>query len=179
MDRKEMIAEAESLGLEFKKNISNEALETLLSENDPDAELNKAAKEAEARNKKLVEEATPIKSKAASLGNVKAQARKDAMKLIRCVVTAMDKDKAELSGEIISAGNSMTGMVKKFIPFGKEWHIPQILVDTLKDKKMWTTTDRRTAKGTIKENTEISAYNVQVLGDLSQDELNRIIKESK
>jgi hypothetical protein len=196
MDRKEMMEKADELGLEYKKNISNDALSELIegakgtteveTEEEVDTEAaikevaDKLAKEQKAMVDAVaaqkVEEKKPAK---ATIGNVKAQARKEAMKLVRCIVTPMDKDKAELNGEIISCGNSMTGMIKKYIPFGKEWHIPTVIVDTLKDKKMLSTRDRKTPKGTIKENIELPQYNVQMLPDLTQEELDRLVKENK
>lgn len=183
MTRDELKARAEELGLSYNSNIKTDALAELITnaENGLTPEIVAAAKEAEEAAKKLVEkqavEVAPVVNQAKTVGQVKAEARKEAMKLVRCVVTSMDKDKADLSGEIISCGNSMTGMIKKFIPFGKEWHVPTVILETLKDKKMLMTRDRRTDKGTVKEHYEVSQYNVQILPDLTQEELNRLLKE--
>lgn len=184
MTRDELKARAEELGVSYNSNIKTDALAELISkaEEGITPELEQAAKAAEEVTKSLVQEqpkeVTPVvENKAKTVGQVKAEARKNALKLVRCVVTSMDKDKADLSGEIISCGNSMTGMIKKFIPFGKEWHVPVVILDTLKDKKMLMTRDRRTEKGTVKEHYEVSQYNVQILPDLTQEELNRLLKE--
>lgn len=183
MTRDELKVRAEELGLSYNSNIKTDALAELITnaENGLTPEIVAAAKEAEEGAKKLVEkqavEVAPVVNQAKTVGQVKAEARKNAMKLVRCVVTSMDKDKADLSGEIISCGNSMTGMIKKFIPFGKEWHVPMVILETLKDKKMLMTRDRRTDKGTVKEHYEVSQYNVQILPDLTQEELNRLLKE--
>lgn len=183
MTRDELKVRAEELGLSYNSNIKTDALAELITnaENGLTPEIVAAAKEAEEVAKKLVEkqvvEVAPVENKAKTVGQVKAEARKNALKLVRCVVTSMDKDKADLSGEIISCGNSMTGMIKKFIPFGKEWHVPMVILETLKDKKMLMTRDRRTDKGTVKEHYEVSQYNVQILPDLTQEELNRLLKE--
>ena len=182
MTRDELKARAEELGLSYNSNIKTEALAELITnaENGLTPEIVAAAKEAEEVAKKLVAEKPvegAVENKAKTVGQVKAEARKNAMKLVRCIVTSMDKDKADLSGEIISCGNSMTGMIKKFIPFGKEWHVPTVILETLKDKKMLMTRDRRTDKGTVKEHYEVSQYNVQILPDLTQEELNRLLKE--
>lgn len=183
MTRDELKVRAEELGLSYNSNIKTDALAELITnaENGLTPEIVAAAKEAEEVAKKLVEkqvaEVAPVENKAKTVGQVKAEARKNALKLVRCVVTSMDKDKADLSGEIISCGNSMTGMIKKFIPFGKEWHVPLMILETLKDKKMLMTRDRRTDKGTVKEHYEVSQYNVQILPDLTQEELNRLLKE--
>ena len=182
MTRDELKARAEELGLSYNSNIKTDALAELITnaENGLTPEIVAAAKEAEEVSKKLVEKPVKeekVENKAKTVGQVKAEARKNAMKLTRCIVTSMDKDKADLSGEIISCGNSMTGMIKKFIPFGKEWHVPMVILETLKDKKMLMTRDRRTEKGTVKEHYEVSQYNVQILPDLTQEELNRLLKE--
>ena len=183
MTRDELKAKAEELGISYNSNIKTDALAELLSnaEQGITPEIAEAEKAAEEVSKKLVEdkpkEEVKVENKAKTVGQVKAEARKAALKLVRCIVTSMDKDKADLSGEIISCGNSMTGMIKKFIPFGKEWHVPVVLLETLKDKKMLMTRDRRTEKGTVKEHYEVSQYNVQILPDLTQEELNRLLKE--
>lgn len=182
MSRDELKVRAEELGLSYNSNIKTEALAELITnaENGLTPEIVAAAKEAEDVAKKLVAEKpveVAVENKAKTVGQVKAEARKNALKLVRCIVTSMDKDKADLSGEIISCGNSMTGMIKKFIPFGKEWHVPTVILETLKDKKMLMTRDRRTDKGTVKEHYEVSQYNVQILPDLTQEELNRLLKE--
>lgn len=182
MTRDELKVRAEELGLSYNSNIKTDALAELITnaENGLTPEIVAAAKEAEEVAKKLVAEKpveVVVENKAKTVGQVKAEARKNALKLVRCVVTSMDKDKADLSGEIISCGNSMTGMIKKFIPFGKEWHVPTVILETLKDKKMLMTRDRRTEKGTVKEHYEVSQYNVQILPDLTQEELNRLLKE--
>jgi hypothetical protein len=176
MTRKEMTAELDALGIEYAKTAKNEVLAELIEANsNVTPEMRAVAKAAE--DALVVKEPVPVAAK--TLGQLKAAARKVAEKKVRVIITAMDKDKAELSGEIISCGNSMTGMLKEFIPFGKEWHVRQIIVDTLKEKKMWSTRDRKTKNGTIKENIEIPQYNVQLLEDLSQDELDRLVKEGK
>lgn len=183
MTRDELKARAEELGISYNSNIKTDALAELISnaEQGITPEIAEAAKAAEEVSKKLVEdkpkEEVKVENKAKTVGQIKAEARKAALKLVRCIVTSMDKDKADLSGEIISCGNSMTGMIKKFIPFGKEWHVPVVLLETLKDKKMLMVRDRRTPKGTIKEHYEVPQYNVQILPDLTQEELNRLLKE--
>lgn len=182
MTRDELKARAEELGISYNSNIKTDALAELISnaEQGITPEIAEAAKAAEEVSKKLGEDKPKeekVENKARTIGQVKADARKASLKLVRCIVTSMDKDKADLSGEIISCGNSMTGMIKKFVPFGKEWHVPVVLLETLRDKKMLMVRDRRTPKGTIKEHYEVPQYNVQILPDLTQEELNRLLKE--
>jgi hypothetical protein len=193
MTRTEMKEKAKTLGLEFNGNIKNDDLAELIAQAEGnteateavevDAELIEAAKQAEEQLEKIItkveDKSVPKPSGKKTPGQIKAEARRAAEKKSRCIVTPMDKDKAELKGEIISCGNSMTGFIKEYVPFGKEWHLRSIVIDTLKDKKMLSTRDRHTPKGVVKENIEIVQYNVQILPDLTQEELDRVVKEAK
>lgn len=117
MTREELKAKAEELGIEYKSNISTEKLLELVYGEGSPKEVIKEEKKVE--NVKLTE------------GQKKAAARKEALELVRVIVTPMDIDKKELAGEIISCGNSLTGMIKKFVQYNVEWHIPKIIYNTL------------------------------------------------
>ena len=173
-----MKAKAEEMGLEFKGNISNADLQEMIDYADPaegqveklDEQLKEAAKPKEEVKKVEVVPEMSIQQR-------KAKARKEAFKLNRCIITSMDKDKAELSGEIISAGSSFTGFVKKYIAFNIEWQVPSILLSTLKEKKLLATRTRKTPKGDVKENFEAPAYSIQELPQLTEKELEALKAE--
>ncbi len=189
-ERQEMMAKAEEMGLTFKKNISNDDLRDLVEYSVDDtavdalaAELAKKAEADEKAKQEILDakkaEASAKKAEKLSEGQVKAKARKEAMRLVRCIVTTMDKDKSELNGEIFSASNSFTGFVKKMVPFNQEWHVPSIILDVIQDKKMLATKVRKTPKGDIKENIEIPAYSINILPALTQQELDALKHETK
>lgn len=167
MERKELMAKADELGVEFKKNISNADLEDLVVVAEQEAQVEAKAKAIEAKTKDLPKEVV-VKE---SIGQTKARKRKESLRLVRCIVSSMDKDKAELQGEIHGVGSSYTGFIKKFIPFGQEWHVPVIILDVLKQKKMLSTKDRKTPKGVVKETIEVPAYNIVELPPLTTEEL--------
>lgn len=175
MERKELIAKAEGLGIEFRKNISTAELDEMVLQAESDKEIEAKSKEIETRTKDIPK--VEIDPATLDMGARKAYERKRASRLVRCIVSSMDKDKAELEGEIISTANSLTGVIKKMIPFGREWHIPQMLVETLQEKRMLATRDRRTPKGVVKDNIEVPAYNVVILPDLTQEELDELSKQ--
>lgn len=179
MDRKEMIAKAKEMGLEFKGNISNADLQELIEYSVDDTAVEALAEAIEKQAEEVKVEEKKPEVEQMTEGQIKAKARKDAHKLVRCIVTTMDKDKSELHGEIFSASNSFTGFVKKYIPFNAEYHIPQILLDTIQEKKMLATRTRKTPKGDVKENIEVPAYSINILPDLTQEELDRLKAEAK
>lgn len=167
------MAKAEGLGVEFKKNISNADLEDLVVVAEQEAQVEAKAKEIDARTKDLPKDdiVKEVQVTEETIGQKKARLRKEANRLVRCIVSSMDKDKAELNGEIFSFGSSMTGFIKKFVPFGIEWHVPVSILDSLRDKKMVSTRTRNTPKGPIKETLEVPAYNIVELAPLTEQEL--------
>ncbi len=101
------------------------------------------------------------------------------MKLIRVIVRPNDPLKLESRGEIFSFGNSVANggkVIKKYVPFNNEegWHIPNIIFENIKAaecqifKKV-----TRNGQETM-EPQKIKAYNVEVLSDLTQDEVDKI-----
>ena len=111
MTRDELKARAEELGVSYNSNIKTDALAELISkaEEGITPELEQAAKAAEEVTKSLVQEqpkeVTPVvENKAKTVGQVKAEARKNALKLVRCVVASMDKDKAAEKKQVILDG---------------------------------------------------------------------------
>ncbi len=108
----------------------------------------------------------------------------NAMKLIRVIVRPNDPLKLESRGEIFSFGNSVANggkVVKKYVPFNNEegWHIPNIIFANIKAaecqifKKV-----TRNGQETM-EPQKIKAYNVEVLSDLTQDEVDKIAIRQK
>lgn len=160
MTREELKAKAEELGIEYKSNISTEKLLELVS---GDVVVTKEVKKE-----------TPAIAK--TEGQIKAEARKAALELIRVIVTPMDVDKKELAGEIISCGNSFTGMIKKFVYFNTEWHIPKIIYETLRDKKTRVVKDVKVNSMRVQRDEEIPGYSIQVLPPLTQAELDELVQ---
>ena len=102
------------------------------------------------------------------------------MKLVRCRITCLNPNKANLPGEILTVANRVLGTVKKFIPYGEVtddgYHIPYILYKTLEDKKFLhirSTRDRKT--GTPQIHTSwAKEFAIEVLPPLTQEELERL-----
>lgn len=55
--------------------------------------------------------------------------------LERVRITCMNPNKKEWSGETISIGSAKLGTYKYYVPYNAVWHLPNIIVDHLRDKE--------------------------------------------
>ena len=99
---------------------------------------------------------------------------RDALKLVRCTITCNNKNKAEYSGEIFSVQNAKLKEVKKMVPFGVVTHIPQILLNMIKEKKYQMFKTKR--ENGIPKATPllIAEYNIQIHDPITREELEAI-----
>jgi hypothetical protein len=98
----------------------------------------------------------------------------EAMELIRIRLSCMNPAKKEWEGEIITVGNSVVGMVKKYIPFNAEegWHVPRIMLEALKERQCQVFVTLRTKNGVaIRKGKLIKEFAIEVLPPLTQEEL--------
>ena len=100
---------------------------------------------------------------------------KDATKLVRCIITCNNKNKISYKGEIFAARNAVVEEIKKFIPFGRPTHVPQILLNVIKEKQYQTFVEETLPNG-MKVNKPhlINEYNIQILDPITKDELEAI-----
>ena len=102
--------------------------------------------------------------------------RQDALRLVRVIVTPMDPLKKEYTGEIFTVGNSVVGMVSRMVPYNNEegWHVEQIILDTLKEKRVQVFVKKKVNGKEHKEGKLIPAFGIQVLDPLSKVELGEL-----
>ena len=126
-------------GIEYKANASKATLEKL---------LNKADEKDEADDE-----------------NAKLQALKDeAMKLVHVIITPNDPIKQQMGQEYFACGNSALGTVARIIPFGENWLVEQMLLNTIKEKQTQLFIDKRDSKGNeYKESKIVPAYQITEL----------------
>ena len=104
-----------------------------------------------------------------------AERTRDAMKLIRCVITCNNKNKTSYQGEIFSVRNAVIPEVKKYVPFGVTTHVPQILLNMIKEKQYQQFKTEKTVNGTPhKTSMMIPEYNIQILNPITAEELESI-----
>ncbi len=101
--------------------------------------------------------------------------RQEANELIRVNITCMNPAKKEWEGEIITAGNSLVGSFKKYIPFNTVdgWHVPRIILNQLRDRQcqiFYTHKDPVSGQSTRKGKL-IKEFGIEVLPNLAGQEL--------
>lgn len=146
---------ADNMGLEYHPSIGVEKLKTKIEKAKEPVATKKVAKmnKMEAR-KELI---------------------KEAKKLVRVRIVNMNPMRRESKGEYFSVSNKMVGTVKRFVPFDVEWHIEDILYKTIKHRKFRKTVDEPDGKGgKISKNIFIPEFSVEVLPDLTTQELENL-----
>ena len=110
-------------------------------------------------------------------GLLKLKAKQRAERLIRCIITNRNPLKQSWEGEIIAVSNDLIGMQRKFVPFSLEegYHLPQIIVDTLKDKECTVFVNSKTKNGEkVKIGKLIKEYAIEILPPLTEKELEEL-----
>ncbi|WAW11628.1 hypothetical protein nACB1_010 [Acinetobacter phage nACB1] len=101
---------------------------------------------------------------------------KAAHKLVRVIITPIDQTKAtNLESELISAGNSHIGTITRLVPFGVEWHVEQVILNALKEKKFQQFIKKKGQYGVDSNETRyVPAYSITILDPLTEDELKNL-----
>lgn len=100
--------------------------------------------------------------------------RKNAGSLVRVRVVCMNPNKKDWEGEIFSVGSAKLGTFKKFVPFNAEdgWHIPQIMLDMIKERKCSVFHTVKGPKGEkMRKAKLVPEFSVEILPPLTKEEL--------
>ena len=104
--------------------------------------------------------------------------RVDALKLVRIRLTNLNPNKKDLHGEIITVSNRYIGTVRKYVPFNEAgengWHVPQIILDVMKDKRFLSIRTRRVNGREVIEQSWAPEFAIEVLPPLTQEELQQL-----
>lgn len=111
-----------------------------------------------------------------SLGQAKLKARREALALVRVIVSQKDPMKSNWEGEIITVGNDIVGDVKKYVPFNLDegYHIPRMIANVLKGKECTIFINKRVNGQNVQTAKLIKAYSVTELQPLTQEELDEL-----
>jgi len=171
------------MGIKYSPNIGLDKLKAKITEKlsppveaDPNSEYageeydSIIAAEVTAAGKQVAPKAapTPLQQK---------MARRDkALQLVRVRVVSMNPTSSNLKGELVSSGNSELGMIKKFVPFNAEhgWHIPQILLKVLQNKKFMTFYEVKIGNKRIKRHKLVPEYSIEIMPPLTPEELDAL-----
>ncbi len=150
-------AQADRMGISYKSNISLTTLKAKIQ----------LVQEGESLD-------TPTTGTSVTDQESKAEAvYQEAMKLVRVQITPLDTNKAtNYDCDFFTAGNSVVGNVTRNIPFGRPWHVEQILVNAIKEKTYQQFTTKKNAQGadTVVKR-DVPAYSVVELPPLTPQEL--------
>lgn len=154
---------ADAMGIKYKGNISEETLARKI-----ETHLSNEKAEVEEDEEEVVAKPTKV---------IPHSERQRSQRLIRIVVHPVDPRRTQLDGEIVATGNSVIGMVSKYVPFNAEagYHVPEIIYHQLKDT-MFT----EFYKIYDKDNNEVvktrqkKAFIIEVLDPLTEDEIHDI-----
>ena len=150
-------AQADRMGISYKANISLTTLKAKIQ---------------------LVQDGESLEPEASRVDNTAQvdladSVYKEAMKLVRVQITPLDTNKAtNYDCDFFTAGNSVVGNVTRNIPFGRPWHVEQILVNAIKEKTYQQFTTKKNAQGAdVVAKRNVPAYSVVELPALTTQEL--------
>ena len=111
--------------------------------------------------------------------------RAKALRLVRCRLTNLDPNDADVPASLVTVYSKYTGKVSKLIPFGEEnehgYHIPQILVDELRSRKfvMRKEIKRKGSSFGVKQykTVFVNKFNIEVLPYLTREQLESLAKD--
>lgn len=164
-ERSTLERQAKMLGVEYHPSLGLEKLrdrvKAKLQEEFPDAAPVAAAPAPVAVE--VVPETTVQKNK---------RLKQEANRLVRIRIACMNPNKSEWEGEVFTAGNSVVGSLSKYVPFDVDWHVPQIILNMIEDRKcqlFYTATDDKGRK--FRKGRMAKEFTVAILPDLSTEEL--------
>lgn len=153
-------AQADRMGISYKANISLTTLKAKIQ---------------------LVQDGESLEPEASRVDNTAqedkaAEVYQEAMRLVRVQITPLDTNKAtNYDCDFFTAGNSVVGNVTRNIPFGRPWHVEQILVNAIKEKTYQQFTTKKNAQGAdVVTKRNVPAYSVVELPPLSAQELKEL-----
>ena len=154
--------QADIMGVRYHPSIGVEALRAKLEEARSKTETEDRAKNAAVNQLKSAE--------AEKLKRIRA-----ARELVRVRITCMNPLKKEYEGEIFSVGNSEIPTITKFVQFEREYHVPRIMLNMIKNRKYQTFFEERTPNGgKVKRGKLIREYAVEELPPLTAAELQEL-----
>lgn len=168
---------ASALGIQFHHKVGAKKLEEMI-EDFLQAQKKKDAQSALRQEQQYQAESESIQaSNEVSPQMKRMRMVKDATRLKRIRVTCMNPNKKDWSGEIITASNSVVPTQKKFVAFNVPWHVPQIILNVLKERQcqMFKTVTR--GKHKIREPYLIPEFSIEEMAPMSIQEFEDLKKE--
>lgn len=156
---------ADSKGIKYHPNIKAATLRTKIADDQPEHVTSSLESRAATNALEAAEANKQVADKTITSLHQTVRVR------VQCMVQA----KKDYDGEYFTVANSKLGSITKYVHFGTPWHIPEFLLDVLKEKKNQVFTEKKGPNGTKgKKGKSVSAYSVEILPDLTQEELDEL-----
>lgn len=173
---------AKSMGLTFSPNIGLAALRGKVNEHLASGDPAPAGSSADDGNDESdANDKDPAPAKIETFAEMRTRVRKEQLRLVRLRIMNMNPEKKDYPGEIFTVANEVVGIVKKFIPYGAAtddgYHVPWIIYKQLRARKFQqhtTRKDPRVPGGVVHDYRMVPEFNLEVLPDLTQEELDRL-----
>lgn len=167
--RAELLSRAALLGISVHPMAKNETIAAKIK-----AKLEEGSESPETAAEPATEKVitTAAAAQQSPQKNPKEKVVHPAKRLHRVTVTCNDPQKADQSGDIISVSNGVVGDIRFYVHFNTPWHVPHIVLETMKESKMFLHSSRK--DGTEVVTREVPRYNIQYLQPLSEKERERI-----
>lgn len=154
--------QADIMSVRYHPSIGVEALRTKLEEARTKTESEERAKNVAVNTLK--------NEQAEKLKRIRA-----ARELVRVRITCMNPLKKEYEGEIFSVGNSEIPTITKFVQFEREYHVPRIMLNMIRNRKYQTFVEERTPNGgKVKRGKLVREYAIEELPPLTAAELQEL-----
>ena len=165
--RQELLDRAALLGLTIHPQAKNETIAAKIAaklKDEPDSEAVVDPAAPETKPEVLASPAPAIGADGKEIHPAK--------RLSRVIITCNDPQKADQTGDIISVSNGEVGNLRFYFHFNKPWHVPHIILETLKESKLFLHSSRRDGRDVVTR--EVPRYNIQYLEPLDEKGLERI-----
>jgi hypothetical protein len=98
--------------------------------------------------------------------------KKEHSKLVRIRLTCMNPLKREYEGEVFTVSNRVVGTLKRMVPFDAVWHVPQIMLNVIRERECQVFQSIRDNYGrTSRKGKMIKEFGIELLPSLTGAEL--------
>ncbi len=101
----------------------------------------------------------------------RTEARKEALRLVRVIVTPNNPAETDRGGVLITVGNNAVGSVTQMVQFGEPWHVKNIVLMALQEKQFQRFV---TSKDKAPQSVLAKAYSIEILPNLTEVEIEQL-----
>jgi hypothetical protein len=170
-ERSALFARAKAMGLEPARNINTEKLREMVAQALSDEPVQSVAPDEQV----LVQGVTEPSQAPKPVKLTDAQIRKQQLKLVRVRISCMNPNKSGIECEPFSFINSVVNVTRVVPIDGREWHVEEVLLNVIREKKFQAFRTVKDARGRDQRVADLRPeFNVEVLKPLTPAELEEL-----